>query len=62
MRILLAKDEKALSGALLAILKHNNYSVDAVYDGQAALKYTAVFLIQKKRTGKFLFSFFGEPI
>ena len=39
MRILLAEDEKALSGALVAILKHNNYSVDAVYDGQAALEY-----------------------
>ena len=39
MRILLAEDEKALSGALAAILKHNNYSVDAVYDGQAALEY-----------------------
>ena len=39
MRILLAEDEKALSGALAAILKHNNYSVDTVYDGQAALEY-----------------------
>ena len=37
MRILLAEDEKALSGALATILKHNNYSVDTVYDGQAAL-------------------------
>lgn len=39
MRILLAEDEKALSGALATILKHNNYSVDTVYDGQAALEY-----------------------
>ena len=39
MRILLAEDEKALSSALAAILKHNNYSVDTVYDGQAALEY-----------------------
>ena len=39
MRILLAEDEIALSGALAAILKHNNYSVDAVHDGQAALEY-----------------------
>ena len=39
MRILLAEDEKALSSALAAILKHNNYSVDAVYDGQEALEY-----------------------
>lgn len=31
MRLLLAEDEKALSSALQVILKHNNYSVDAVY-------------------------------
>ena len=34
MRLLLAEDEKALSKALTAILERNNYSVDAVYDGQ----------------------------
>lgn len=39
MRILLAEDEKELSNALVAILKHNNYSVDAVYDGADALDY-----------------------
>ncbi len=39
MRILLAEDEKELSDALVAILKHNNYSVDAVYDGEEALDY-----------------------
>jgi two-component system, OmpR family, response regulator ArlR len=39
MRILLAEDEKELSNALVAILKHNNYSVDAVYDGVEALDY-----------------------
>ena len=39
MRLLLAEDEKALSNALVTILKHNNYSVDAVYDGQEALDY-----------------------
>lgn len=39
MRLLLAEDEKALSNALVTILKHNNYSVDAVYDGQDALDY-----------------------
>lgn len=39
MRILLAEDEKELSNALVAILKHNNYSVDAVYDGADALNY-----------------------
>lgn len=39
MRLLLAEDEKALTKALTAILERNNYSVDAVYDGQAALEY-----------------------
>jgi len=39
MRILLAEDEKELSKALVVILKHNNYSVDAVYDGADALDY-----------------------
>lgn len=39
MRILLAEDEKEMSNALTAILKHNNYSVDAVYDGADALDY-----------------------
>ncbi len=39
MRLLLAEDEKELSKALCAVLKHNNYSVDAVYDGQDALDY-----------------------
>ncbi|MEG2017449.1 MAG: response regulator transcription factor [Clostridium sp.] len=39
MRLLLAEDEVELSNALVAILKHNNYSVDAVYNGQDALDY-----------------------
>lgn len=39
MRILLAEDEKELSNALVAILKHNNYSVDPVYNGADALDY-----------------------
>ncbi len=39
MRLLLAEDEKSLSKALVQILKHNNYSVDAVYNGQDALDY-----------------------
>ena len=37
MRILLAEDERELSDALVAILKHNNYSVDVVYNGEDAL-------------------------
>jgi len=39
MRILLAEDEKALSKALVKIFEANNYSIDAVYDGQDALDY-----------------------
>lgn len=39
MRLLLAEDEQALSKAMTAILERNNYSVDAVFDGQAALEY-----------------------
>ncbi len=39
MRLLLAEDEKELSKALCTLLKYNNYSVDAVYDGQDAIDY-----------------------
>ncbi len=39
MRLLLAEDEKELSNALVTIFKHNNYSVDSVYNGQDALDY-----------------------
>ena len=39
MRLLLAEDEKSLSKALVRILTHSNYSVDAVYDGEEALDY-----------------------
>lgn len=39
MRFLLAEDEQELSDALVAILKFNHYSVDAVYNGQDALDY-----------------------
>ena len=39
MKLLLAEDEKDLSKALVTILKHNNYTVDAVYDGQDAFEY-----------------------
>ena len=39
MRLLLAEDERSLSRALVKILEHGNYSVDAVYDGQEALEY-----------------------
>ena len=37
MRLLLAEDEKEMSAALVAILTHSGYEVDAVYDGQAAV-------------------------
>lgn len=39
MRLLLAEDEEELSQALAAVLRHNNYSVDTVFDGQEALDY-----------------------
>ncbi len=39
MKLLLAEDEKALSKALVTILKHNNYTVDAVFNGEDALDY-----------------------
>ena len=39
MRLLLAEDEKELSNALVAILRHNNYSVDAVFNGEDALAF-----------------------
>ncbi|MBR3242040.1 MAG: response regulator transcription factor [Parasporobacterium sp.] len=39
MKLLFAEDEKSLSRAVSTILEKNNYSVDAVYDGQDALDY-----------------------
>lgn len=39
MKVLIADDEKELTNALSAILKHNNYSVDCVYNGEDALYY-----------------------
>lgn len=39
MKLLLAEDEVELNQALAAVLKHNNYSVDCVYDGEEALDY-----------------------
>lgn len=39
MKLLLVEDEQSLSKALMAILGHNGYTVDAVYDGVEALEY-----------------------
>ena len=39
MRLLLAEDEEELSNALVAILKHSNYTIDAEYNGTDALDY-----------------------
>lgn len=39
MRILLAEDERDLSKALVTIFNKNNYSVDAVFNGEDALTY-----------------------
>ena len=42
MKLLLAEDEKELSSAIVRILKHNNYAVDAVFDGEEALNYLSL--------------------
>lgn len=42
MRLLYAEDEEALSRAVCAILKKNNYEVDPVYNGTDALDYISV--------------------
>lgn len=39
MRLLLAEDERSLSRAIVMILEKNNYTVDAVYNGEDALEY-----------------------
>lgn len=39
MKLLLAEDEKALSKVIVKILEKNNYTVDAVFDGDDALAY-----------------------
>lgn len=41
MRILLAEDEVSLARALVKIFERNNYSADAVYNGEDALSYLA---------------------
>ena len=39
MKLLLAEDERSLSKVLVKILEKNNYTADAVFDGEAALAY-----------------------
>lgn len=39
MKLLLAEDEKEMSNAVAAVLKHNNYLVDTVYNGLDAYNY-----------------------
>ena len=39
MRLLLAEDERSLSRAVVMILEKNNYTVDAVYNGEDALTF-----------------------
>lgn len=39
MKLLLAEDEKELSNALCVLFKHNNYDIDAVYNGEDAFYY-----------------------
>lgn len=38
MKILLAEDEQEMSRALVAVLTHTGYKVDAVYDGEEAVR------------------------
>ena len=47
MKILYAEDERALSDAVTEILKHKNYVVDAVYDGEEAMD----FIMSEKYDG-----------
>ncbi len=42
MKLLLAEDEKSLSKAVSVLLKKNNYTVDAAYDGIEALEFLDV--------------------
>ena len=39
MKLLLAEDEPSLSRAIIKILEKNNYTADAVYNGEDALSY-----------------------
>lgn len=39
MRILLAEDERSLAKAIVKLFEKNNYSVDAVFNGEDALSY-----------------------
>lgn len=39
MKLLYAEDEISMSEAIVDILEYHNYTVDAVYDGDAALEY-----------------------
>lgn len=39
MKILYAEDERAMSDAVAEILRHKNYIVDTVYDGEEAMDY-----------------------
>ena len=39
MKLLLAEDEKKLSNSLCVLFKHNNYDIDAVYNGDYTLYY-----------------------
>lgn len=41
MRLLIAEDNKDIARALTALFEHNNYSVDAVYNGPDAYSYAA---------------------
>lgn len=54
MRLLLADDERELSRALEAVLKHNNYSVDVVNNGADAMDYALSYLTKPFAMGELL--------
>ncbi len=41
MKLLLVEDEREIASAVAKVLRHNNYLVDVVYDGEEALDYLA---------------------
>ncbi len=43
MRLLLAEDERDLSGTIKRLLEHMGYDVDCAYDGEEAITYAATY-------------------
>ena len=51
MRLLLAEDEKELANALAAVLKHNKYSIDVVYNEAAEYDGIILDIMMPKMSG-----------